>query len=69
MPNPATVLENDSHKFLWDFDVQTDHLISTRKPDLTIMNNNKKRIFQIVDFGVPVDYRIKRKKVKRRIST
>ena len=25
---PITVLENDTHKLLWDFDTQTDHLIS-----------------------------------------
>ena len=27
MHNPAAVLENDSNKLLWDFDLQTDHLI------------------------------------------
>ena len=37
--NPATVLENDSHKLLWDFDIQTDHLIPTRRPD----NNNQQK--------------------------
>ena len=28
--NPAPVLENDMHKLLWDFDIQTDHLISAQ---------------------------------------
>ena len=32
--NTASVLENDTHKLLWDFDIQTDHLISARRPDL-----------------------------------
>ena len=27
MHNPAPVLENDTHKLLWDFNIQTDHLI------------------------------------------
>ena len=27
MHNPAPVLEKDSHKLLWDFNIQTDHLI------------------------------------------
>ena len=27
MHNPAPVLENDSHKLIWDFNIQTDHLI------------------------------------------
>ena len=34
MHNPAPVLENDSHKLLWDFNIQTDHLIPARRPDL-----------------------------------
>ena len=34
MHNPATVLENDAHKLLWEFDTQTNHLISARRPDL-----------------------------------
>ena len=43
--NPAPVLENDTHKLLWDFNIQTDHLIPTRRPDLIIINNKNKRIF------------------------
>ena len=27
MHNPAPALENETHKLLWDFDIQTDHLI------------------------------------------
>ena len=38
MHNPAPVLENDTHKLLWDFDIQTDPLISARRPDLIIIN-------------------------------
>ena len=40
--NPAPLLENDTRKLLWDFDIQTDHLISTRRPDLIIINKKKK---------------------------
>ena len=43
MHNPAPVLENDTHKLLWDFNIQTDHLIPARRPDLIIINNKKKR--------------------------
>ena len=42
MHNPAPVLENDTHKLLWDFNIQTDHLIPARRPDLIIINNKKK---------------------------
>ena len=41
MHNPAPVLENDIHKLL--LDVQTDHLISARRPDLIMINKKKKR--------------------------
>ena len=43
MHNPAPALENDTHKLLWDFDIQTDNLISARRPDLIIINNKKKK--------------------------
>ena len=43
MHNPASVLENDTHKLLGDFDIQTDHLISARRPNLIIINNKKKK--------------------------
>ena len=41
MHNPAPVLENDTHKLQWDFDIHTDHLISARRPDLIIINKNR----------------------------
>ena len=44
MHNPEPVLENDTHKILWDFDMQTDHLITARRPDLKITKKKKKRI-------------------------
>ena len=43
MHNPASVLENDTPKLLWDFDILTDHLISARRPDLIIINKKKKK--------------------------
>ena len=48
MHNPAPVLENNTHKLLWDFDIQTDHLISATRPDLIIINQ-KKRTWKIVE--------------------
>ena len=43
MHNPKSALENEMHKILWDFDIQTDHLISARRPDLIIINEKKKK--------------------------
>ena len=59
MHNPALVLENDTHKLQWDFDVQTDNLISVRRLDLKWSTKKKKRIYKIVDFAVRADHRIK----------
>ena len=65
MHNSAPVLENDSHKLLWDFNIQTDHLIPARRPDLIIINK-KKRTCKIVDFAVPTDPRIKLKECEKK---
>ena len=65
MHKPALVLENDSHKPLWDFDIKTDHLISARRPDLIIIHK-KKSICKIVDFVVPADHRIKLKECEEK---
>ena len=34
MYKPEAILENESHKMLWDYDIQTNPLILTRKLDL-----------------------------------
>ena len=39
--NPAPALENGTHKLLWDFNIQTDHQISARWPDLIIISKTK----------------------------
>ena len=65
MHNTESFLENDTHKLFWDFEIQTDHLISARRPDLKIINK-KEKTCRIADFAVPVDHRVK---LKRGIST
>ena len=59
MHNPTVVLENETYKLLWDFDIQTDHQISARRPDLIIIN-------KIVDFAVPANHRVKMKEAKKK---
>ena len=65
MHNPAPVLENATNKLLWDFNIQTDHLIPARRPDLIIINK-KKRTCKIVDFAVLTDHRIKLKECEKK---
>ena len=61
MHNPASILENKRYKLLWDFDIQTDRLISARRPDLIIINKKRKRACKILNFAVPADHRVKLK--------
>ena len=65
MHNPAPVLENNTHKLRWDFDIHVDHIISARRPD-QIMINKKKRTCKIVDSAVLADYRIKLKEYEKK---
>ena len=60
MQNPESVLENETHKLLWDFEIQTDDLISDRRSDLIIINK-KERTYRIVNFVVPTEHREKLK--------
>ena len=64
MHNPASVLENNTHKLLWDFDIHTDHLISARRSDLIIIIIIK--TCKIVDFALPANHRIKLKECEKR---
>ena len=41
MYNPESILGNFTHKLLWDFEIQTDHLISARRPNLIIINKKE----------------------------
>ena len=43
MHNTKSVLENETHKLFWDFEIQTVHLILARRPDLEIVNKKKRR--------------------------
>ena len=65
MHNPAPILENDTHKLLWDFDIHTDLLISARRPDLIIIHK-KRRTGKIVDSAVPADHRINLKECEKK---
>ena len=78
--NPESVLENETQKLLWDFEIQTDHLISARRSDLVIVKKKKKKrkrkkkrkkkrcTSKIVDFAVSADNRLKLKESKSEIS-
>ena len=43
MHNPECVVENEMHKILGDFKIQTDDLVQARRPDLVIVYKKKKK--------------------------
>ena len=65
MHNPESVLENETHKLHWDFEIRMDHLITARWPNLIIINK-KEKTCRIMDFAVPVDHKVKLKKCEKR---
>ena len=71
MHNSESVLENEMGKIIWDFEVQTDYRISVRRPDIWMVNKQKKKekkntTFQIVYFPVFPEQRVKRRENKKR---
>ena len=51
---PESVLESEDCKILWDFSIQTNHVIEARRPDLVVVDK-KRRTCEIIDFAVPED--------------
>ena len=44
MHKPKSVLENEMHKILWDFEIKTDHLIPARRSKLVLINKKKENL-------------------------
>ena len=57
-----------TNELLWDFNIQMDHLISARRPDLVNINQ-KKRTYRIVDFAVLADLRERSKESENKKNT
>ena len=66
MPKPESLLENEIYIIFWDFEIKIDHLISTRKPYIVLIN--KKRTCKLLDFAVQVNNRGKNKKESEKID-
>ena len=66
--NRTYILEDETHKLLWDFDIQTDHLISSRRLDLKKKKKKKKKkkTCKIVNFAVPAGHGIKLKESEKK---
>ena len=58
---PEGVIENDRAKILWDFMVQCDIQIEHRKPDIIVIDKEKK-ICKVIDVACPGDHRLVEKR-------
>ena len=63
MHKTESVLENENI-ILWDFEIQTDHLIPARRPDLVLIDKKRKNR-HLVNFAVPADHRVKMKESEK----
>ena len=54
---PESALENENYKILWDFSIQTYHVLETRRLDLVAVDK-KERSCKIIDYAVSGDSRI-----------
>ena len=53
-------MSHEDYKILWDFSIQTDHVIEAWRPNLVVVDK-KERSCKIIDFAVPGDSRIEEK--------
>ena len=63
LQKPESTLENETLKILWDFEIQTDHLLLARRPNLMIINKKGKPDLYS---SVPADNRMKFKENEKR---
>ena len=50
MHKPEPVLENEVQKILWHFEIQMDHWTPVRRPDLVLINKEKRTCQWILQF-------------------
>ena len=58
--NPDGTAENNDVKLLWDINIQCDHVIEARRPDIVIIDKRRQSEI-IVDIAVPADGRVHEK--------
>ena len=63
MHKPEALLENETNKILFDFEIQTNHRIAFRKPNLVLITKKKSKC--IMDFAMSSNHRVKVKGAKK----
>ena len=62
---PEALIENQNFKLLWDFIIQCDRFIETRRPDIVLVDKRNKEV-KIIDIAVPGDSRLAEKELEKR---
>ena len=52
--SPYSVVENNSVKLLWDFNIFVDHVISARRPDIVVIDKVSS-VVTLIDVSIPAD--------------
>ena len=55
---PERVVENKGFKVVWDFNVQFDMMVETRRPDIAFVDQQAMEV-KIIDIAIPGDARVK----------
>ena len=63
---PESVIESETQKILWDFEIQTNYKIPTGRLDFVSINMEK--IWHLVDFAVPGNNSFKKEKKSEKID-
>ena len=64
---PAGAVENDRVKILWDFNIQTDHVIQHRRPDIVVLYKNERKC-HLIDITMPGDKWIELKEQEKIVN-
>jgi len=51
-------------KILWDMNIQTNHVIEHRRPDIVVIDKDNKRAL-LIDIAVPPDARVEEKEQEK----
>ena len=61
---PEGAAENEEIKVLWNINIQCDHLIEARRPDLIVIDKKEQK-WMIIDIAVPADVRVEEKEKEK----
>ncbi|XP_063586885.1 uncharacterized protein LOC134764236 [Penaeus indicus] len=60
---PDGVIENTNYKILWDVMIQCDREIEARRPDIVVVDKQKR--VKIIDIAIPGDVRVYEKEIEK----